>query len=92
MLSRKNVLSIRQQLRKKPTQNYYIQEHGNKLYVIDGFGLPTNADSSAFSSYITQSKLEKKQFAQFYNRDKSTYLITPVKEYANITSFAKKAY
>lgn len=90
-LSKKNVLDIRSQLRSKPDQNYYVQEHDNKLLIIKGPALPRKANPKPFMEYIEKAKKRGKKFAKFYNQDKSTYMIVPVQESPNITHFAKKS-
>lgn len=91
MLSTANLVSLRNELINLPGQDYYIEEHQDKLKIVETKRkLAINVNEKPFAEHIKMAKTQDLKYTQFYNRSGDTLLVIPiVKTSPNITHFAK---
>ena len=91
MISTANLVNLRNELINLPGQDYYIQEHQDKLKIVKTKRkLAINVDEKPFAEYIKMAKTQNLEYTQFYNRSGDTLLVIPIaKKSPNITHFAK---
>ena len=90
-----NLLKLKNKFKKLDSQNYYFQSNliknkNNIEYRIakSFWPIPNTPDSIPYQKYINKNK--NSLSTSFYNLNKDTLLIIPIKPYANIVDFAKR--